>query len=323
MDLKQLLSDTWSDLLPKVRGFFSALAARILELKERFSDLGPWKYFVIPLCIVLVWVFLPDGSPPPPPVTVEPPVQPPFFETKAFQRIALFAAAALLLLTVITFVYDVGKIHLSAQTIGHRRNVLLALSIIILAEVFQINIAQMLSLNVNDQTNVSEGVLPQTLMNPESINTYAFGVLGFFCVYSFIEYAFTFISDYLRSRSEWKKNGSNSGGAGAAVFVIGVYRSIFDILLPSVAFLFVVVHYWPQTEIFVDRMANELICGRAKLADTPEIYRSKILNSLDDIEKMCPKCSYATTDLRDSFGVVDEYTRSKFSWKALECKPDG
>jgi len=216
-------------------------------------------------------------------------------------------------------IYDVGKITLSTQSVAHRRNVLFAFSVIILAEVFAVDISGTLGLEhkeIIEHAAVNQQITEAPIENnsENNLNPYAYGVLGFFLIYSFIEYVFTFASDYLKSRDEWNANKSASKtDGGIAILVIGIYRVLFDIILPLMALLFVLVYLYDQTEAFVKEASTNIVCPREELIMLPEIANDKINSSLEEIAVMCPKCDPAIQDVKKSMLMVSENTQPNVS----------
>ena len=79
----------------------------------------------------------------------------------------------------LVFLYQVGKIRLSPQSVAHRRNVMLATSMMLLTEIFKIDMKEIVK---------HIGIPPEA-------SSFATGVLCFFVFYSLIEYCFSFASD--------------------------------------------------------------------------------------------------------------------------------
>ena len=321
---KEINLDDWPIFLSQAQDYLIKIKQYLSRTREQLTTLGVLKYLMIfsGVCLLLIPIlFSVSSNSVFPPTLPSPPSElTTIFETKDFQRFILFARIVFLLFATLWFIYDAGKIQLSAQAISYRRSVLLILSMIIAIKVFDIKISEILG-DISNQASKSLEVNPAAIkQQSESIDTYVFGILGFFGIYSFIGYLFTFISDYLRSRLDWKKGDYALGRI--MVFIVGMYRSIFDVILPIAAFVFIISNCWQQTEIFINKTANKLFCDRAVQANIPEISHQKILESLNDLEKSCPKCSYAITDIKNTVDMVD-ISKFEFNWKAMQCEPNG
>ncbi len=312
MDVKETYQNIIDSAKPHIQLAQEKTIAFFTDIYERFQRLGNWRIAIILIVILGIFILMFGGStpeeavvnPPPEPQSQQPQENP--LEDPVIQRILLIGLILLFLWLVVLLIYDVGKITLSLQSIAHRRNVLFAFSVIILAEVFVIDISAMLGLQLGEmaETNTTNEVTTQTSTKKNDLNRYAYGVLGFFLIYSFIEYVFTFASDYFKSRDDWnaKKSESKTEG-GISIFIIGIYRAFFDVILPILALLYVCFFVFEHTSKFVDVAAKTIVCSPKKLTKL-EKKQDEINSSIEEIAGMCPKCDPAIQDLKKGLELL-------------------
>ena len=238
----------------------------------------------------------PPVTPQPPPITQQPPppLEPPSVPAAdenpltdpAFQRILLGVAALMVVFVLIVITIGVGTISLSTQSLAHRRNVMFAFSLLLLAEVFAVDIGKTLSIVTKDPEGTSS----------LDLNIYAYGILGFFLIYSYVEYCFTFASDYMRTAS--RPSGKRGVFTDTAFFAIGIYRVIFDILLPTLALAYVVQFFPVQVGHFAGKVRDAIVCKRTAIAEAPGASLARIEQILADIELRFPDAKPAVSDAR-------------------------
>ncbi len=170
MDVKETYQNIIDSAKPHIQLAQEKTIAFFTDIYERFQRLGNWRIAIILIVILGIFILMFGGStpeeavvnPPPEPQSQQPQENP--LEDPVIQRILLIGLILLFLWLVVLLIYDVGKITLSLQSIAHRRNVLFAFSVIILAEVFVIDISAMLGLQLGEmaETNTTNEVTTQT-----------------------------------------------------------------------------------------------------------------------------------------------------------------
>ena len=140
------------------------------------------------------------------------------------------------ILYVLLLFRRIGLISLSSQSMAHRRNLFFAFFLVFLIENFNLDVAAMFKAS-NDQ-----------------INEAAKGILAFFALYSFVEYAHNLLFDYLRSRNESKITDNNEFLRGPKLvdlwlIFIGNYRFLFDFALPITTSLFIFIIYTKDIKV--------------------------------------------------------------------------
>jgi len=142
-----------------------------------------------------------------------------------------YAVAFVSLLVVVIIIFRrVGLVTLSSQSLAHRRNLFFAFFLVFLIENFGLDVAKMFK---------AENI---------QINAEAKGILALFALYSFVEYAHNFLSDFLRSRNDSKivdrpKLFRAPKLVDIWLVFIGNYRVLFDIALPVVTSAFILLIY--------------------------------------------------------------------------------
>jgi hypothetical protein len=243
---------------------------------------------VIALAFLIIF-WLGSSSTPRPTPAIEPsPLTDP-----AVQRALLGFAVLVLATLLLVLMHDVGKVALSGQSLAHRRNIMFAFALLLLAETFAIDIGATLGI----QTSKVKGV------PAAGLNSFALGILGFFLLYSAVEYAFTFSADYLRSRSDW--NRSESVTQGLAVTIIGLYRVLFDITLPALAVAYVVTFFGGETRAFVLTAKNAVACKHPDVVLVREASLQRIDSTLTRLERGYPDARPALYDIRSAVRTVD------------------
>ncbi|MCU0730500.1 MAG: hypothetical protein MUE84_02815 [Hyphomonas sp.] len=226
------------------------------------------------------------------------------------QRFILGFAALALAVVLLAFTYDVGKIRLSAQSLAHRRNVMFAFSIVLLTEIFAVNIGETLGIVTNDKPKA-----------PVEVDSFANGILGFFLIYSFVEYSFTFASDYIRSRADWKTN--DGVVQGSAVLLIGIYRVLFDILLPTLALAYVLMFFSKETIDFASMAKDAIACKRPTLEADPMESIEWAKSKLDEFEARYPDAKHAIADMRLAIEATENTAELNKSSSWFACSRRG
>ena len=259
------------------------------QARRKIDALGRWRVVIVValalgVALVLIAFLGAEPQPAPAPPTRQSTENP--LKNPGVQRFILGLAAVALAIALVAFTYDVGKIRLSAQSLAHRRNVMFAFSVVLLAEIFSVNIGE--TLGIKTSSNATRATA--------DVNSFAYGILGFFLIYSFVEYCFTFSSDYLRSRADWKKN--DGVVHGSAVFMIGLYRVLFDILLPALALAYVLTFFLTETKTFAFMAKEVIACKHPELEAAPIKSINWATSSLDEIDARFPDAKHATADAR-------------------------
>lgn len=294
-----------------------------VRVRGKIDTLGRWRVIVVVALalsfalILMAYLGVESQPVPPPPLPPAPPQysDESLFKDPGVQRFLLGLAACVLGIALLAFTYDVGKIRLSAQSLAHRRNVMFVFCVVLLAEIFSVNIGETLGI----KTSPSE--TPGIKTSPgeaQDMNSYAYGILGFFLIYSFVEYCFTFSSDYLRSRADWKKN--DSVVHGSAVFMIGLYRVLFDILLPALALAYVLTFFLTETKTFVFMAKQAIACKHPELERAPKDSINWAKQSLDEIEARFPDAKHAADDVRSAIDATSTSAEST-SWFTCSRQP--
>jgi uncharacterized membrane protein len=228
------------------------------------------------------------------------------------QRILLIGIGLVLAFILLLFVHDIGSIRLYAQSLAHRRNVMFTFSLLLMAEVFKIDIVSTLGLEFKEDS----------ALDSKDINQFAYGILGFFLLYSFVEYCFTFSSDYLRSRSTSKGGKARIDDAG--MLVVGLYRVIFDIILPTLAAAYVLIFFFDQTTLFVETSKNSIACIHPDIESAPTVSLGVIRDSLADIKNQCQDCGPAIQDAEQALAKINTTISGTFSSMWFTCsEPKG
>lgn len=341
------------------------------RLHAHIQSLGRSRVLIIVamamLACLLLAASLRDG-PPPAPVshavttgdwTEEPPVKAliALMKKPETQRVLLITAAAVVVLLLVLFTLGIGAISLSAQSLAHRRNVMFAFSLILLSEVFAIDIGATLGIKSlgspsssgevekicvclgcpatekdvalaaayrpcvhprDDAATTSTAPSGKDKESTRDINRYAYGVLGFFLIYSFIEYCFTFASDYMRTREAGRRNVRTAFG-GPAIFVIGLYRLAFDILIPALAFTYVMAFFAGPAKEFAIAAKNAIVCKHPEVRAAPEESLARLGKILDDIEQRFPDAKHAVADARLALEATASTSYATQSQAWLSC----
>lgn len=159
------------------------------------------------------------------------------FVTTLDQKYYYAAAFLLIFIVVMLFYRRLGLVSLSSQSLAHRRNLFFAFFLVFLIENFNLDVSAMLKAK-----------------NPD-IDAASKGILSFFALYSFVEYAHNFVFDYLRSKNESRIADNNAffrrpKPVDPWLIFVGNYRFIFDVFIPIAACVFIVFIYQSDIKVF-------------------------------------------------------------------------
>ncbi len=312
--------DTWNDRLQR----FSSKTKASLE--SGYKNTSAWVVKNISLRVVLIVLTIISTTVIAvlivqfitAPETPRRPVKNPLLDPEV-QWYLLLGALAVLSVFFFLLMYNIGKITLSSQSLAHRRNVLIAACVLILTLMFPLDIAETLGLRLTSPAKVSASVCTtkcagatldslecqtacaakadaertgsetETQLNPKK---YIYGILAFFLLYSFVEYFFTFASDYLKSVAEWDTKEIKLGAFGkGSLLLIGAYRMLFDILLPLFAAVYVSVFFHKQALSFLERARDAVTCNSPETPTFMREYQAEADRLLEVSERECPTCT--------------------------------
>ncbi len=223
-------------------------------------------------------------------------------ETKYYYALALILFA----LFFILFYRRIGLITLSLQSISHRRNLLFSLFLVILIEVYQLDISRLF--NTEGNKNIEEATM---------------GILCFFALYSFVEYFHNFTLDYIKAKNDSTILPENTFFRGFKLidiwlFLLGNYRFLFDIILPLAACSFIVLSYQQDMVKFVkvsysfseERLVNSL---------------HKHPNQKEQLEHLKQQSADVTGQLKDVYNEIEDglenlHNKAINSWEESQNK---
>jgi hypothetical protein len=212
-------------------------ARRIEPKKWAMAGLG----FVV--LLLVIWAIA--SSPPSPPPAPKSP-QGPLLQTYHYWAIG----SALLLGATVAMSLHIGTLTLSSQTLTHRRNVLLGGVLLVLAEIFNVDALKSLSIDPNTLPTKTDG----TSFTKEGL---VLGMLALFSVFSYMEYLYNFIADYMKARIDFQKVQKESplvfiSFRGLSQLLVGAGRIVFDVLLPAAVVVFASLLYHRDAAAVVD-----------------------------------------------------------------------